>query len=154
MQVRVACGCLAGLLAVLASRASADQSKAEPITNPERKALATLVARILETDFKLVPAPTASGTWNVRLAVRDYTKSASANGVRVEPRWDRLSAQESSLADLQVAVEVAEGFCGGQERSFLVVISSRRSPDPLKVYGIFARRLGKQDYMDLATCLE
>jgi len=137
-------------------RSHAAEAAAVRITPAEREGLNAMVARVLEKDFKLVPVRTAAGGWRVGLAVRNYTKTETEKGVCVEPHWSTDWAQEiQSWNDLRISVELANGFCGGQGRSFVVTISSMRDTAPIKVYAVFAGEgLARLDYMDSATCME
>jgi hypothetical protein len=125
-------------------------------TAAEQKGLERLVAHVLEKDFKLVPIRTAPGSWRVGLAVRGYHKHETESGVAADPFWNTGWAEElGSWKDLRVSVSVGDGFCGGEGRSFLVTISSRKSSAPVKQYGVFAgEALAKLDYMDGDSCME
>jgi hypothetical protein len=144
-------------LALLVSAGSlAAEVTAAQTTRFERKGLNAMVTRILEKDFKLVPVRAADGAWQVGLAVRAYTKTATEKGVRVEPHWDTSWAKEiGSWTNLRVSVALADGYCGGQGRSFVVTIASRQDGTPIKTYAVFAGdSLARLDYMDIATCTE
>jgi hypothetical protein len=154
MGFHAAVSCLLAML-LLTRVAWPAEATEQPPSKAERKKLDQVIARILEKDFKLVPSPTAAGGWKVGLAVRGYSKSEGEKGVRITPRWDPVTDPEvTNLADLHVGLKVVGGFCGGQERSFLVTVSFGRSPDPRKIYGVLASELGKLQYMDMDTCSE
>ncbi len=150
-----------GVFALLALSLAAAPARAEPgapaPTRSERNALDRLVAHLLERDFRLVPVRAKGGGWRVGLAVKGYAKHETADGgYAADPYWDTSRGEDvRSWTDLRIEVQAIDGFCGGEGRSFLVTISSRRSGSRVKEYGVHAGEdLARLRDMDVDTCME
>src|SRR6185437_7230151 len=143
--------------------------------------LAIVCARSQAADTLIVERAsgfTASGEYwkllNNRLTHRlsqDFAWDRSAPGTLLQVRCFHKDAQKwtaveqwchararkiSSWKDLQIKVSNSEVFCGGQEPSYIVVISDLKKNEPMKTYAIQAKDLknSKEDFMDSEQCME
>jgi len=148
--------CRAALVLALLAVPAAAASPARP-TAAEQKGIDALVARILEREVRLAPARTAGGGRQVVLELRRYGKALAEDGsVRIEESWDRSWGEGlRSLDDLTVAVEIAEHFCGGEGRIYLVTLTSKRNPAAPRHYGTLGpEELKRREYMAAEACTE